>query len=162
MKLNNLAPAFFHDLGDGRKCHFRADQNAVFELEETTGLPVTAWLTGYGEESVEIVPAREVNGKIKPAVTVSKRSRMLALAWACSRSWRASDDPELTEDEFRSLLPTGPSWEALSGKLERAFVESFRGPEPSPIPAPPEDTAAAPAPAPTGEAGSLPEGFSFT
>lgn len=158
MKQNDLAPGFIGKLADGRLCHYRADQNAVYELEETTSLPVGAWLAGYGDETVEIRPAREgPDGKMIPAVVARPRKRILDLAWAMSRSWRETEKDwgELTESEFRQLLPIGKCWEDLSGKLGDAFADSFLlerdGTRPSQ--ASPESTsAAAPAPAPTGDA----------
>lgn len=150
-RLNKLAPATMADLGDGRKCQFRADQNAIYELEELTGLPVGAWLTGYGEDSIEIAPERTINGKQIPARYATRRGRLLDLAWALSASWRQAEDPEMTPGEFRSILPTGDAWQALSGRLETIFQESFLGPQPA-APVQLSEDLTGPAPGSTGAA----------
>lgn len=153
-RINQLAPAKMVELGDGRRCQFRADQNAIYALEMIPrpalgfpdgGLPVGAWLVGYGEEEVEVEPERVLNGRTVPARMASRRGRMLELAWALSASWRDAEDPEITMAEFASILPVGEAWTKLASQLEAIFLESFGVPS-GPPSAPLEASVMDPAP----------------
>lgn len=134
LKINKLAYAFAHALGDGQICEYRADQNMLYELEQTTELPAAAWITGYGENLVELPKRNPEDPDEKPRF-VGRRGRLHELAWAASASWREDNEPDLTFSQFRSLLPVGPEWDDLAGKLDGLIDKAIQGnkpPDPTP------------------------------